>query len=321
MNRRHLLFAIASLPFGAAAQVPPYVPGAKRRLGVIYLPSRELVEASYEGSALAALGWVEGRTLDHVKRYAEGDATKFDALARQLVVERVDVLLAAGLPCTRAMQKATKTIPICAIVDDPVGNGFARTMARPGGNITGLCEGYAESSEKLIELLRAAMPSIEELAIVSTGYDAAYVRGNSGWLIQAAAKAGLKVDVHHLQSRGHLDALLATLPSQRSAIFVRWTGGEDTQRLAQAASSRRIPVIGQEEELVDHGAMMTFHPVIAEDRQLASMLDRLLRGANPAETPFELPTRSVFAINRKAAAAVGITLPKDFLVRADRIAG
>ena len=321
MNRRHLLLAIAALPLGANAQTPAYTSGAKRRLGVIYLGERKAIESSPHNAApLASLGWVEGRNLDHVKRYAEGDAARFDALARELVAEPVDVLLAAGVPCTKAMQRATKTIPICAIVDDPVGNGFARTMARPGGNITGLCEGYAESSEKELELLRAALPGLEHLAIVSAGYDAAYVRGNSQWLIKAAAKAGLKVDVFYVASLKEMNEMIAALPVQKSAIYVRWTAREDVAVMARIASARRIAIVGQEEELVDHGAMMTFRPVIAEDRQLATMLDRLLRGGNPAEIPFELPTRSVFAINLKAAAAIGITLPKDFLVRADKIA-
>jgi len=320
--RRRLVAAILATPLGSVAQAPPYVPGTKRRIGVIYLPSREAVESvPRKKGHLEALGWIEGVTLDHVKRYADGDATLFDQLARQLVAGNVDVLLAAGVPCTRAMQKATTTIPICAIVDDPVGNGFAKSMARPGGNITGLCEGYAESAEKEIELLKTALPGLERLVIFSTSYDAAYLRGNSQWLIRAAQKAGISVDAFHPESRAQLEAQLVGLPPGRSALYLRWTGPEDAAFVAQLANRRRIALVGQEEELVDHGALMTYRPVIAEDRQLASMLDRLLRGANPAQTPFELPTRSVFAISRKAAAALGITLPNDFLVRADKVVG
>src|SRR5689334_5658049 len=137
--RRRLLLAILAAPLAAGGQTPAYTPGTRRRLGVIYLPERETIESlPHNAAPLAALGWVEGSTLEKVKRYAEGDPTRFDALARDLVAQKVDVLLASGVPCVRAMQKATRTIPICAIVDDPVGNGFARSMARPGGNITGL---------------------------------------------------------------------------------------------------------------------------------------------------------------------------------------
>ena len=320
--RRSLILAILALPFAARGQTPAYVPGAKRRLGVIYLPDREFIESMpHNPQPLAALGWVEGKTLEKVKRYAEGDATRFEHLARQLVAERVDVLLAAGVPCTQAMQKATRTIPICAIVDDPVRNGFAKTMARPGGNITGLCEGYAESSEKEIELLRTALPGIERLAIVSMGYDDKYVRANSQWLITAATKAGIAVDVHHPTRKSEVESILKPMAPLKGALYLRWTGPEAVEDLARLANPRRVALVGQDETLVDHGALMTYRPIIAEDRQLASMLDRLLRGGNPAEIPFELPTRSVFAISRKAAAALGLTLPKDFLVRADKVVG
>ena len=318
--RRRLLLALAAAPLVAYAQTPAYAPGRRKRLGVIYLPNKEVIDSvPHKPGAMEALGWIEGQTFDHVKRYAEGDPSMFEHLARQLVADKVDVMLAAGIPCTRAMQKATRTIPICAIVDDPVGNGFARTMVRPGGNITGLCEGYAESSEKEIELLRAVIPGIRRLAILSTGYDADYVRTNSQWLIKAASKAGISVDVNHPQSRADLDRILATLPPGMSAFYVRWTRHEDVERLSRMANPRKVAIVGQEEELVDHGALMTYRPVIAEDRQLASMLDRLLRGGNPAEIPFELPTRSIFAVSRKAAAALGISLPSDFLVRADKV--
>src|SRR5881396_3657258 len=116
--RRRSILALAAAPLVGRAQAPAYVPGTKRRLGVVYLPPRAVVESiPHGGEALAALGWIEGKNLDHVKRYAEGDPARLEHLTRQLVAEPVDVLLAAGVPCTRAMQRVTKTIPICAIVD------------------------------------------------------------------------------------------------------------------------------------------------------------------------------------------------------------
>jgi putative ABC transport system substrate-binding protein len=323
MNRlRRSFLVLAAAPWVARAQTPAYAPGTRKRIGGIRMGDKPSPESRrHTNPALAALGWVEGQTLDHVARYAEGDATRLDHLARQLVAERVDLLLASGVPSTRAMQRATKTIPICAIVDDPVGNGFAKTMARPGGNITGLCEGYAESSEKEVELLKTAVPGIQRLVIFSLGYDAAYLRANSQWLIDAGTKAGIGVDTFYAESWAQVEGLLRTLPPGRSALYLRWTPAKLAERIVKMATARKIALVGQEEELVDYGALMTYRPVIAEDRQLASMLDRLLRGGNPAEIPFELPTRSVFAINRKAAAALGLTLPKDFYVRADKVVG
>ena len=294
-HRRRLLFGIGALPLLAQGQARPIAPGTKKRLGVVYLPSREVIESfPYDPKPLASFGWVLGRNLEKVKRYADGDASRFEPLGRELVAARVDVILSAGVPCTRAMQKATSTIPICAIVDDPVGNGFAKTMARPGGNITGLCEGYAEASEKEISLLRAAVPGISRLAIVSTSYETPALRANSQWLVKA-------------------------LPVGKSALYVRWFSRKEAQALVRLATPRRIALVGQDEELVDEGALMAYSPVVAEDYQLNAMLDRLLRGGNPAEIPFELPTRVVFVINRKAAAAIGVRFPAEFAVMANRI--
>lgn len=316
--RRTILIAIATVPVLARGQAPS-AQGMKR-LGVVYFPSREVVESfPYDPKPMAALGWVLGRNLEKVKRYADGDASRFEPLGRELVAARVDVILSAGVPCTRAMQKATRTIPICAIVDDPVGNGFAKTMARPGGNITGLCEGYAESSDKQIELLRAAMPGITRMAIVSTGHEEPFLRANSQWLMKAATSAGIAVDIHALRSKADLEAIVRQMPPGKSALYLRWVNGKDTEALARLANPRRVALVGPDEDLVDHGALMAYSPVVAEDQQLNSMLDRLLRGGNPAEIPFELPTRATFAINRKAAAAIGVKFPHEFAVMATKV--
>lgn len=317
MDRRRLVLALFALPLGAGATPAAR---AKKRLGVAYLPGRDVIESvQHDWSAYHAFGWYEGRTLDKVKRYADFDESRFDLLARELVAERVDVLLASGVPCTRAMQKATRTIPICAIVDDPVGNGFAKTLRRPGGNITGLCEGYAETSMKEIELLRAAMPGLSRIAVTSTSHDVVFLRDNSRWLVEAATRAGIAIDFHAPRSPAQMAAVVEQLPAGRSAIYVRRVSDRDAAALARLGAARRVAVVGQEEELVDHGVLMTFRPLIAEDHVLVAMLDRLLRGANPAEIPFELPTRSVLAINRKAAAAIGIRFPADFALRAQKV--
>jgi len=318
--RRRLLLGLAAVPLAAYGQTPPFAQGVKKRLGVIYFPSKKVVDSfPYDPTPLASLGWVEGRTLEKVKRYADRDAARFEPLARELVAAGVDVLLSSGVPCTRAMQKATRTIPICAIVDDPVGNGFAKTLARPGGNITGLCEGYAEASEKEMELLRAVIPGISHLAIVSTGHEVPTLRTNSQWLIKSASAAGMTVDIHAPRSRADLESMLNALPPGKSALYLRWVDDKSVQSIAKLATPRRIALVGQDEDMVAHGALMTYSPVVAEDHQLTAMLDRLLRGGNPAEIPFELPTRAVFVINRKAAAAIGVKFPADFVLRADRV--
>lgn len=317
--RRRIVLALASVPLWARAQ-PMVAPGTKKRLGVIYFPGREVIDSfPYDPRPLASYGWVLGRNLEKVRRFCDGDASRFEPLARELVAERVDVLLSAGIPCTRAMQKATKTIPICAIVDDPVGNGFARSMARPGGNITGLCEGYAESAEKEIALLRQAMPGLSRLAIVSTGRDLPSLKANSQWLVKAATAAGVTVDIQAPESRAQVDALIKSMPAGKGALYLRWVDPMEVPSMARVANARRVALVGQDEGIVDQGALMSYSPVVAEDHLLNAMLDRLLRGGNPAEIPFELPTRATFVINRRTAAAIGARFPPEFTVMANRI--
>ena len=317
--RRLFVLGLAAFPLVARADAP-VDRAAKRRLGVIYFADQKTIDSiPYDPKPLAAYGWVLGRNLEKVRRFCDGDNARFEPLARALVAERCDVLLAAGVACTRAMQKATRTIPICAIVDDPVGNGFARSMARPGGNITGLCEGYAESAEKQIALLRTVMPGLSRMAIVTTGRDLQALKDNSQWLVKAITAAGIAVDMHAPESRAQVETIIKAMPAGKGALYLRWVHPKEVESIARLANPRRVALVGQDEEDVAHGALMSYSPVVAEDHLLNAMLDRLLRGGNPAQIPFELPTRATFVINRKAAAAIGVRFPPEFTVMANRI--
>ena len=321
-TRRRILLGFGALPLLARGQGQSVAPGSKKRLGIVYLfPQKFIDSIPYDPKPLASFGWVLGRNLEKVRRFADDDPSRLEPLGRELVAERVDVILAAGVLGTRAMQNVTRTIPICAIVDDPVGNGFAKTLARPGGNVTGLCEGYAESAQKEMELLRKAMPGVTHLAIVATGRDLNTLRAGSQWLIKAASAAGLAVDVHEPQSRADMESIIKGLPAGKGALYLRWVHPKEVEVMAQVANPRRIALVGQDDHLVQHGLLWSYSPVIAEDYQLAAMLARLLNGSNPAVTPFELPTKVVFVVNRKAAAAIGVKLPTEFSLMANRIVG
>ena len=318
-SRRGFVLGVALATLGRAR----HARSAERmkRLGVVYLPSREVVESiKVEGDSLAALGWIEGRTLEKVKRYADFEPGRLEPLAREVVRERPDVILCSGVPATRAFRGATATIPICTIVDDPVGNGFAASFARPGGNITGLSEGSELAAAKEIQLVRSAVPAAARLAIVSSGLDPAYLRQNSRSLLAAAKAAGMVTEVRSIESRSDMeDTLRFVGPAGQGVIYAQRVSPDGAAAIAQAAAAKKVPVVGPDEALLDHGLLMTFRLVVADPLQLASMLDRLLRGANPATTPFELPSRSVFGINQKAAAMLGVSFPRHFFVSADRV--
>jgi putative ABC transport system substrate-binding protein len=204
--RRRLLASLAGLPL--AGWGPVLAQQQMKRLGVLFLPSRDVIERHSDPKPLAALGWVEGKTLETISRYADFDATRFERLSREIVAARPDVIMCGGVTATRAMQGATRTIPICTIVDDPVAHGFAKSLRRPGGNITGLSEGAEEASQKEIELIRAALPAAVRLAIISGASDTPTLEQNSRSIIGAARGARLQVMVRHVENRKEIEDVL-----------------------------------------------------------------------------------------------------------------
>jgi putative ABC transport system substrate-binding protein len=319
-NRRRALLSLGCVPFLAHARPFLAAPGMKR-LGVLYMPSKEVIDSvPYDPKPLAAFGWIEGKTFEKVRRYADFNPSKFPEQARELAAARVDVIFCAGVPATRAAQAATKTISICTVVDDPVGNGFAKSLRRPGGNITGLSEGSDEAAEKEIELIKAVLPSVARMAIVGTSSDTVYLEQNSRSLVAAARRAGISVEARHLESPERVEPVLRRLGAGREGVvYLRQVGEKDAAVIAKLAAAKQLSVVSQDEDLLASGVLMSYRLIVADDVQLTAMFDRLLRGLNPAEIPFELPTRSVFGINRNAAAALGIVFPKGFLVRADKV--
>jgi putative ABC transport system substrate-binding protein len=314
--RRRLLAGLAGFPLaglGSALAQPPM-----KRLGVLLLPPKADVEAHYDGTAMASFGWVLGKTLEKRWHSVDNDPSRLDRVAQELVAARPDVAFCAGVPSTRALQKASRTLPICTVVDDPVIHGFAKTLRRPGGNITGLSEGAEESAHKEIELLRTVLPGTSRLAIVSAFSDSNFLEDNSRSLIAAARGARLQVMVRHLGSPKDLEDCIKWA-GRGGVVYVRQMSPREAVPIAKLCAAAGVPVIGQEEDMLESGLLMTFRLIVADDYQLAAMLDRLLRGGNPAEIPFEMPTRSVFGINRKAAEALGVRFPADFIVRADRV--
>jgi putative tryptophan/tyrosine transport system substrate-binding protein len=315
-SRRKLLAAFSGIAVAGARSVMAQQP--MKRLGVLFLPSREVIEKHSDPRPLASLGWVEGKTFERISRYAEFDAVRFDRLSQEIVAEKPDVIMCGGVTATRAMQKATRVIPICTIVDDPVAHGFAKSLRRPGGNITGLSEGAEEGSQKEIELIRAALPAAVRLAIISGASDTPTLEQNSRSIIGSARGARLQVLVRHVENRKDIEEVLEWA-GRGGVVLVRQMLEEGAATVSKLATARGIPVVGQHEMVLESGVLMTYRPVVADPQQIAAMLDRLLRGGNPAEIPFEMPTRSVFGINRKAADALGIKFPADFIVRADRV--
>jgi putative ABC transport system substrate-binding protein len=273
---------------------------------------------------LARFGYTEGRNIRFEVRMGSADDETRSKAAAELVAARSEVLVAFGIRNIRALAARTNRIPIvCGETADPVGLGIARSLARPGGNITGLSAGIPEVAPILVGLMQAVRPALRR--IVALAGDAQ--RERDGWsaILQAAIgeakRAGLAWE---FRPGGPLVALERTLsdlsPDSDIVYTVGVPEGLTATEVAAAARRRRIALVSASTRLVRAGGLMHYS-IDHVDRmgRIAALVDKLLRGANPAETPFELPDRTTFIVNRAAARAIGLELPTPVLARATEI--
>jgi putative tryptophan/tyrosine transport system substrate-binding protein len=314
-----MLFALCSAAF---AQQPKKVP----RIG--YLSSGSgganspRAEAFRQG--LRELGYVEGKNIAFEYRNAEGKLDRIPDLAAELVRMKVDVILTGGNSAIRAAKKATSTIPIVMPhTADPVADGFVVSLARPGGNITGLTSspGY-ELSGKRLELLKETLPSATRVAVLR---DPANLGTAQSLKETEAASQPLKLHVESLEVRNSRDfeaAFQAAATKRAGALMVLAGGLFNTHRsrIVKLAAENRLPAMYSEPEYVLAGGLMSYATNI-EDlyRRAATYVDKILKGANPADLPVEQPMKFEFMINLRAAKQIGLTIPPNVLVRADRV--
>jgi putative tryptophan/tyrosine transport system substrate-binding protein len=324
MNRRCLLLMLGP---GAFAMPPVHAaersPGA-RRLGVLLYDRPESWDwlAPVLLKALAELGWSEGPNLSVEWQFANGDAARLTELAQQMAGSGVDAILTRGTPATRALQRATATIPIVTGVGDPIGSGFAASYANPGGNITGLSWATPESHRKQIELLKSMVPRLARLIIVLKADRSQFAGEMTRAADTAARESGLVTKTVLVDSVADLQAALR--PERNtgvSAAFVFGLGASIAPKeVADIALRNRTPTMFEYSFYVEAGGLMSYR-LDWEDqtKSTAVQIDKLFRGVRPAQIPFELPTRSELVINRATANALGLTLPQSLLLRADRV--
>jgi putative ABC transport system substrate-binding protein len=321
MSRRRVIGALAVLPaltVRAVRSAP-----ALKRIGILSQARREewLAARATSGmtEGLAALGWVEGRNLEYVMRFAEDDISRFRALARELVGERPDLIITSGTPRTRELQQATRTIPIVTSVGDPVGAGFAKSLAQPGGNITGLSQGVPEKALKQMEVLRALLPRLSML-VLADQHGPEVMRELFGVVIETARAMGVSAILRKITTLAEFEAVIREVPSGgRGAL---WFGNVaiDEKELVALCRSRRVPTLVQSANDVRNGGLVTYELTHhREVEKLARLADRLLRGEDPARIPFDLPDLSRASFNLGTARAIGVVPPAGFLARFDEV--
>ena len=318
-----LVMFMALVAYGAVAQAqqPPKVPRIGNLLGASAGVSA-LTEAFRLG--LRELGYMEGKNIVIEWRSAEGKLDRLPALAAELVSLKVDVIVTAGPLPTRAAKEATSVIPIVMAQDpDPVANGFVASLARPGGNITGLATLAPELGGKRFELLKEIIPRLSRIAVLGTST----YPGNAKMLKEVElAAAAFKVQLQYLDVLDDKDietAFRAAGKGRAEAALMMVggaIGGANRKEIVELALKSRLPVMYDRLEFVEDGGLIAYG-VNYKDlaRRAATYVDKILKGRTPADLPVEQPMRFEFIVNLKAAKQIGLTIPPNVLVRADKV--
>jgi len=295
------------------------------RLGYLLLPPLSETPSPERAAFLAGLrdlGWIDGKTIAIEYRSAKWNTELLDDLAKELVRMNVDIILAAGAgPAVGAAKRATSTIPIVTTgSDDPVAEGLVASMARPGGNVTGMSRMVPELGSKRLELLKETVPRVARVAVLLNP-----VTSKLELEATRAAARRLNVDLKILKvaNADDLTRAFAALDKARPDALTMFSDSKTTGYrvlVGDFAKQHRLPSIFGAREFVDAGGLMSYAPDFVETfRRAATYVDKILKGAKPADLPIEQPTKYELVVNLKTAKALGLTIPQSVLVRADEV--
>lgn len=271
---------------------------------------------------MRALGWIDGQTAQFLVRYDDGDASRFPALIGELLALDIDILVVVDKALADA-HKATTTVPIvCVDLYDPVAEGVSSSLARPGGNITGVSWQTIETAAKRLELAKELIPGLRRVALLTDAGDRGAVIEASG-LRTTAATAGLRLREFALRHPRELPGAFATLKADRPEILLVSTNplmGLHIDEIARFASSISLPTISEVAEFAEAGILLTYGPDVAETfKRGAIQVDRILKGMKPGDLPFEQPTKFDLVVNMKTARTLGLIVPESIMVRTTRV--
>ena len=320
LKRRLFVAAAAATPFAARAQTKK-VP----RVGVLWHAANAEEESDYlpvVEKAFADLGYVDGKTVELLHRFPAEQTAQFHAMARELAAANVDVIVAITVLGVIGAKQATGTIPIVGVVmPDPVGAKLVESLARPGGNVTGLSLMSVDLSAKRLSLLKELVPGLARIAVI---YDPALPsQGYIANFRQAADTLGLSLRTVEVATPGAIAPAFRALAQDKVDGALIANGSmffTERARLGEAALAARMPTSVNIAEMVPYGALMSYGPDFPDYmRRAVGYADRILKGARPADLPIEQPTRLKLAINRRAAQALGLTIPPPLLALADDV--
>ena len=324
MNKRDALIALLALgaaPFAARSQVLAKIP----RVGVLWHAANAEGEKPFYGALLEGfkgLGYVEGRNIIFEHRFANETGELFASQAAELVASKVDILV-SGATTSSYARKATATIPIVFMyVPDPVRINLVKTLARPGGNATGLTTYAAELTGLRLQFLKEALPGLARVAFLVNPEDditPTYVEQAQ----TAAAKLGIAVHIYEARTLDALAPAFDAMAKARMQALIVPAGGlfyVGREAIGKMSLARRIPICAAYEEFLNFGAMMSYGPdMVAITRRAAFYVDKILKGSKPADMAVEIPTKFDFLINARIAQQLGLKIPQTVLLRANRV--
>jgi putative ABC transport system substrate-binding protein len=325
-RRRFLLISLAAVlaaPLAGEAQQAANTP----RIGFLSASSfsepriQRYFQAFRQG--LRELGYVEGRNIAIESRWAEGNYDRLPGLAAELVRLKVDVLVTYGAPAGQAAKRATKTIPIVvAVINDLVASGFVASLARPGGNITGLSMMAPELVGKQLQILKEVVPRVSRVALLTnpaTGASAVQVQHAQ----ESARALGVRLQPLEASRPIEIENAFEAMTTERAGAVIVLQDSmllDHRTQIADLAARRRLPTVSV---LIDHaeaGGLIAYGPSVSDMfRRAATYADKILKGAKPADLPVEQPTKFELVINLKTAKALGLTIPPSLLARADQV--
>jgi putative ABC transport system substrate-binding protein len=323
MRMKVIGFMLCALLFALSVPIEAQTAGKVYRIG--YLVPRSAPKPRDEAfrQGLHELGYIEGQNIIIEWRFVKRD--RLAEVVAELVRLKVDVIVGPGTPPAKAAKAATKTIPIVfSVVSDPVGAGLVGSLARPGGNITGLTPISAELSAKRLELLKETVPRVSRIAVLSTlDYPLPIKTEAMNEMERVAQALGVQLQLVEVRGRNDFDNAFGAMIKEQAGAFTVLPipmFRRQRRRIVELMARNRLPAIFHWSDYVKAGGLMSYGPNSSDlYRRAATYVDKILKGAKPAELPVEQPTRFYLTLNLKAAKVLGITFPPEMLFRADKV--
>ena len=323
MNKRTIVALLISLALASVHPTEAQQAGKIYRIGVLFFGSRNQPHLESFLRGLRELGYVEGKNIVFEYRYAEGKSDRLHELAAELVRLKVDVIVTTTSGSANAAQQVTETIPIILTTGDPVGTGLAASLARPGGNVTGLSVLLPELSGKRLELLKETLPKITRVAVLWNPTEAALLQPAFKEIEVAAQAYTLQLHSIEVRSTEDIDTAFVGMKKARLNALLTILDPLTTlhsKRIVELAAKNRLPGMYPTRQFVEEGGLMAYGINIGDlYHRAATYVDKVLKGAKPADLPVEQPTKFEFIINLKTAKQIGVTIPPNVLARADKV--